>query len=328
MSRTDCRPFKSERARERYLAFYDGEAARLWPADHESRTLVTEDGETFVRVGGPPDAPPLVLLPGSRANSLCWAAMIPELSRNFRTYALDAAYDVGRSVSSRPIDSASDVTRWLDGVLDCLGLERVNLMGLSLGGWAAAEYALRRPNRLTRVVWLAPAGVVLPISVGFIARSLPCLIPTRATLGGFLCWIMPDASSSTGPVREYCDRALEDLLLSAASFAPRPMPGGTPRVLTDAELTSIEVPVLYVVGEHERVCSGARPALSRLEACAPEIETLLVDDAGHDLFWVKAAEVARRVTQFLDACGAPSNNGIEPTARAPYDAILASRKNA
>ena len=177
----DPHPFRSAEARERYLAFYD-EHAKSWPVASEARTVHTDDGDTFMLISGPVDAPPLVLLPAGRTNSLCWTPVIEALSESFRTYAVDAIYDDGRSMSSRPIKTTADATGWLDRLFDALELaDGVNLMGVSFGGWLAAEYLLHAPERLAKVVWLSPAGVVLPMSGEFLARSMMCLVPSELT---------------------------------------------------------------------------------------------------------------------------------------------------
>jgi len=293
-------PFKSQEARSRYLTLYDSQA-RDWPVVSEELTISTDDGDTFMRISGPVDAPPLVLLPASRASSICWVSMIEALSERYRTYALDAIYDVGRSVNRRPIKSVDDATRWLDNVFTELGLSRdINLMGLSLGGCTAAEYVLHAPKRLAKAVWLAPAGVVAPISGGFITRSLPCMVSSRA-FEPFMRWVMSDAAASSGRSRALYDGAVEDVILGAECYALRPMPGGAPREFRDEELASIAVPTLYVVGEHERVCSDPHKALSRLAAVAPQIQTALVPGCGHDLFWMQPDMVSRHVLDFLDA---------------------------
>jgi len=293
-------PFKSEEAQARYLALYD-EQARAWPLASEQALVSTEDGDTFVRISGPADGPPLVLLPASRASSICWISMIEMLSERFRTYAVDAIYDVGRSVNRRPIKTVDDAIRWLDNLFDELGLSSgVNLMGLSLGACTAAEYVLHAPRRLAKAVWLAPAGVVAPISAGFILRSLPCMVSPRA-FEPFMRWIMSDVASSSGDARAHYDRAVEDVVLSTQCYKMRPMPGGAPREFRDDEFATIDTPVLYVVGENERVCSNAHKALSRLNAVAPQIRTELVDGCGHDIFWMRPDDVSRHVLNFLDA---------------------------
>jgi pimeloyl-ACP methyl ester carboxylesterase len=47
-------------------------------------------------------------------------------------------------------------------LLDLLGLQRVNLVGLSMGGWMAAAFASQHSDRLRRLVLVAPAGLKVP----------------------------------------------------------------------------------------------------------------------------------------------------------------------
>ncbi len=49
--------------------------------------------------------------------------------------------------------------KWLDDVLDGLKLERAALVGVSLGGALALDYAVRRPERVDRLALLAPSGI-------------------------------------------------------------------------------------------------------------------------------------------------------------------------
>ncbi|WP_309894679.1 hypothetical protein [Archangium sp.] len=63
----------------------------------ESRTVDTSLGRTFVRVSGPPEAPPLVLLHGIGSNSLTWDDNVAALAGSFQVHAVDAVYDHGRS---------------------------------------------------------------------------------------------------------------------------------------------------------------------------------------------------------------------------------------
>ena len=47
------------------------------------------------------------------------------------------------------------------GLLDRLGIEAVDLVGFSLGGWIAAELAARHPKRVRKLVLVSPAGLVV-----------------------------------------------------------------------------------------------------------------------------------------------------------------------
>ncbi len=294
----ESHPFKSAEARERYLAFYEQACARQWPIESETRTVTTPDGDTFMRVSGPSDAPPLVLLPGGRTNSLCWSPMIEALSQGFRTYALDAIYDDGLSVNRVPIKTPDDVSRWLDGLFDELGLDDgVNLMGVSFGAWASAEYALRHPDRLAKVVWLSPAGTVANISGKFVTFGMMCMIPSERSFGAFTRWIMPYAAKHDP---EFVAEAVKEMVVSEKCFKFRSWPGG-PRKLTDEELAGLQMPVLYMVGDHERVCAKPLEAVARVRSVAPQIEVEVFSEAGHDLGWRRPDDVAARTVGFLEA---------------------------
>jgi pimeloyl-ACP methyl ester carboxylesterase len=67
----------------------------------------------------------------------------------------------GDSGDSDAIDTVEDhVLHYMD-LFDRLGLENFDLAGFSLGGWLAAEFAIRQPQRLRRLVLVAPAGLVV-----------------------------------------------------------------------------------------------------------------------------------------------------------------------
>jgi pimeloyl-ACP methyl ester carboxylesterase len=293
-----CYPFRSARARDRYLAFYDDRAARRWPVVSEDRTVRTGDGETFVRVSGPAGAPPLVLLPGVRTNSRGWSPMVAGLSSAYRTYAVDPIYDIGRSVSVRPIVSRDDVMAWLDGLLDALDLHTgVNLMGVSLGSHVAAEYAMHAPDRLSKVVWLSMTMGVSPANTANAVLSI-CVIPSRTTMAIPWRWLFPYAARSTGMARTMFDDSMEEMILFLKCCRMKPPPSGVLRVLSDSDLRGMKVPVLYIAGANDRVCSTAR-AVERLAAVAPDIETAVVPDAAHDACWVQPDMVGSRVMGFL-----------------------------
>jgi len=65
----------------------------------------------------------------------------------------------GESQGIEAIDDVEDAAFFVLDVLDKLGFEVVDLMGLSLGGWMAAELAVRWPERVRRLVLVNPVGL-------------------------------------------------------------------------------------------------------------------------------------------------------------------------
>jgi pimeloyl-ACP methyl ester carboxylesterase len=89
-----------------------------------------------------------------------WLGFHEALAERFRVIA-PAHPGFAASVGIDEIDSMEDmVFHYLD-LLDHLGLAKVNVVGVSLGGWIAAELATRYPDRIKRLVLGAPAGIWL-----------------------------------------------------------------------------------------------------------------------------------------------------------------------
>ena len=166
-------PFKSVCAKKRYLNHYD-RRAESWPVPADTMTVPTSYGKTFVRVSGPADGPPLVLLPSTSANTLIWLPNVAALSKDYRVYAVDNIYDFGRSVYTREITSPTDLVDWLDDLFTQLELgDSINLMGLSYGGWLTSQYALNHPERLRKIVLLAPVATVHQLPGEWAWRAIP-----------------------------------------------------------------------------------------------------------------------------------------------------------
>jgi len=77
-------PFRSAKAKEMYLESYY-RMSMQWPVASETQFVETSFGRTFIRMSGPIDGPPLVLLPGANATSLMWFPNIEALSESYRT---------------------------------------------------------------------------------------------------------------------------------------------------------------------------------------------------------------------------------------------------
>lgn len=60
------------------------------------------------------------------------------------------------------LDGFEDLVIHYDELLNVLELERVHVVGYSLGGWLAAEFAAFYPNRLKSLTLMVPAGLRIP----------------------------------------------------------------------------------------------------------------------------------------------------------------------
>jgi pimeloyl-ACP methyl ester carboxylesterase len=291
-------PFKSETAKERYLDYYD-KRAQEWPVDSESRMVETSFGKTFVRICGLPSGPPLVLLPSVSASSLIWLPNVQALAEQYRIYAVDNIYDFGRSVNTRSIKNSDDMVNWLDELFTALDLgDRINLVGLSFGGWLTSQYSLKRPNRVNKAVWLAPVATICEIPGEWAWRAIISVLPHRYFMNKFMVeWLFEDLSERNDEISvSQLDKIVDDAMMGLKCYKFR-MPV-TPSVLTDNELQGIRVQTLFLVGENEKLYPANR-AVERLNTLAPQIQTEIIPNAGHDLTIVQADMVNRKILDFL-----------------------------
>jgi pimeloyl-ACP methyl ester carboxylesterase len=239
-----------------------------WPVPHTEHRIATSLGDTFVVACGPTDAPPVVLLHGSGANSAIWRQDAATWSTTMRVYAVDLPGEPGLSTPARPRLDSDAYVEWLTEVLDGLGVDRVSLVGVSLGGWLATRVAIRRPERIDRLVLLSPSGIGRQKS-GTLLVALALLpfgrrgreLAMRKVLGGQV------SGTAAG----------EYVLLIHEHFRPR-----TERVpvFTDTELARLGAPTLVVVGRDDALLNSMETK-RRLEQHAPHATVELVPHAGH-----------------------------------------------
>ncbi|HEV2642059.1 MAG TPA: alpha/beta fold hydrolase, partial [Candidatus Elarobacter sp.] len=105
-----------------------------------------------------PGAPVVLLLHGlGHWTDAAWGRLVPQLDPALRYVAFDLP---GFGASDKP-DAAFDLPyfrRVLDDVVAALGLDRFALVGHSLGGFIAADYAGAHPARVTHLALIAPAA--------------------------------------------------------------------------------------------------------------------------------------------------------------------------
>ncbi len=254
--------------RERYLAFL-----KHWPVPHRQLRVPTCEGETFIIASGPEDGPAVLLFHGSMANSASWIADIAAWSRHFRVFAVDVIGDAGLSAPSRPPLVSDAYALWVDDVMQALSLTRASLVGVSLGGWLALDYATRRPDRVESLAVLCPAGVG-PQKIGFVFKVAPLRL-----FGG---WgrrkaaeiVLGRAPANPSPAVRFF---MDFIALIHRNFRPRKVKFP---IFSDEALKRLAMPTMAILGGRDVLLDSAATR-KRLERNVPQAEIRYFPEAGH-----------------------------------------------
>jgi pimeloyl-ACP methyl ester carboxylesterase len=142
---------------------YGATASPDWRETDWSRELksVEIDGirVNYVDVGSGDDEEPAVLVHGLGGQWQNWLENIPRLALDRRVVAMDLP---GFGLTPEPADEKITIPgygRCVNALCEKLGLETVELVGNSMGGFVAAEVAIQFPERVNRLVLVSAAGI-------------------------------------------------------------------------------------------------------------------------------------------------------------------------
>jgi 3-oxoadipate enol-lactonase len=266
----------------------------------QSGTVQTNGQVLYYEVHG--EGPALVLVMGIGYDSSLWTlAQVPALSTQFRVVLVDNR-DAGRSSKARQPYTIADMADDLAGLLDALQIQHTHLLGLSMGGMIALEFALRHRERLDRLVLTgtgaAPArSAIDPIQIWNWIKTHD---PTGDIFGGHQLVSL----FSTAFLRNH--QAVRDTTTLLANN-PNPMSPQAYQRQADAylqfdaldQLAAITAPTLVIVGEQDLLTP---PWIAREVADAiPEAryETIQGDGSSHVLPIERPTEFNQLVLDFL-----------------------------
>lgn len=124
------------------------------------------------RVAGSGD--PVILLHGIGGFLEYWDANIEALAQEQQVYALDML-GFGRSTKAPAAYTLTFLAQSVQAFADAMQLDRVSVVGLSLGGGVALQFARMFPPRVRKLVLVASAGLGRRIGVSLRLLTLPIL---------------------------------------------------------------------------------------------------------------------------------------------------------
>lgn len=301
-------------------------AALPWILRIEPRTLGEEsrrrlpctwanlkDGRTCFDLEGKPPAEVVVFVHGFNSPSYVWGklpSMLREAGYMTMTYDL-----FGRGGSDRPwADYDLDLyERQLDALMRKTGLHRpVHLVGLSMGGIIAAEFALRRSDLVASLTLIDPAGF---------QQQMPPLtgLLTMPLVGDWLMQVFGGRIALASHADLLHDKyRVGDLL---RQFEPQFEIAGSRRALLStlrnmpladfteryAELGRTTLPIEVIWGRDDEVTPFANSALAM--HLLPKARLDPIDGAGHLAHYEQPDLVMDRLLPFLRSVDAPLQEG-------------------
>ena len=253
--------------------------------------------------------PTVLLLHGGGAGGAMWFRQIAELSKRFRVIAPDNPIFGLSSRPARVLAIPEVTTGFVESFLDALGIEKVHLAGLSMGGFAAARFAGENPERVERLALLDSAGFGRDLPWGFRLSSLPVLKylltrPQRWLHEKFFAAVEV-VHADTEHNDAYLRYAFEVTRNDGHSIAVRQnMPvfagiRGQRNLFSDEELATIRTETLVIWGEKDRFFP--LPHARRAASLIPDSKLVVLPDSGHVIPLDQPEEVNRLLSDFFES---------------------------
>ncbi len=283
--------FKSPEGRDRYISAYDAVLSK-WDTPFKELDVATRFGDTHIIVSGPKDAFPLVLLHAANLSSTVWFPNIKELSRQFHTFAVDIIDNAGKSKPTTVFKTKEDPAVWLQEVLDGLCLDRVNIAGLSYGGWIALNFALNAPDRVNKLIMISPASPFVDFHQSFFFRLLPAAIFPAAPLIRY-------SLQAFFSKRFNVDKTfMAQMVAGMKYFRPIIEKGALPVPFSSEELKSLRIPAMLLLAKGE-IAFDSQAAYDRALQFVPGVQAELWPDVGHALTMEQPEKANTRMLEFL-----------------------------
>ncbi|HEX4344867.1 MAG TPA: alpha/beta fold hydrolase [Solirubrobacteraceae bacterium] len=262
--------------------------------------------------------PVVVLLHGLAGCWQNWLETIPALARDHRVIALDLP---GFGASQMPAETISmpGYARLLDELFVTLGIDSATLVGSSMGGFVAAEFAIRYGAQVQRLCLCSPAGLSMEHMRNERNQGFRAQIENYLFFG--TGWL---ASKSDRVVRS--ERMRHALLMLVAAYPERlPSPlvveqvrGAGKPGFADAldamtcyplrdRLGEIACPTLVVWGELDRLVP-LRDA-GEFEWLIPHARKIVYEDTGHLVMLERPARFNADLRAFLEERPGPQKPG-------------------
>lgn len=254
------------------------------------------------RTAGPEDGPPVYFLHGFLGAAGDWDDVVEPLAETQRCVILDLPGHGWRANESDPLFQRGAFARALRDLARSLGDDSLALVGYSMGGRLALEYAVTYPDAVEK---LALVSTSPGIEQGVDRAARRALDEARAAqiLSNGLEVFLREwyAMPLFHPLNRQSD-LFEELIAGRAQNNPAALaaalrafsPGVQPCYIAD--LPKLTVPVLLVAGEHDDAYVKSNASMA---AQLPNATRMVIPESGHAVHLTHPRELQTALTRFL-----------------------------
>jgi pimeloyl-ACP methyl ester carboxylesterase len=241
------------------------------------------------------EGPALVFAHGLGGNHLVWWQQVPYFRERYTCITYDAP---GFGVSGEPPGEDWTFVDCLAGLLDTLEIDRVRLIGQSMGGVSVLPFTLRHPERVAALVM---SSTMLPLALPDGAEDRRLSPEERQAMVDR--GVVPSAGGTMAreqPTLQFLYNELS--ALNTRYYAGNWPPGGlrVPKVKGD-ELRDYRTPTLFILGEDDPIFPPA--LLEQAVVLVPGARAVRFPRRGHSVYFEEADGWNRAVDSFLNEVG-------------------------
>ena len=252
------------------------------------------DGQIYYEVAG--QGPAVVLIHGGQMDSRMWDDQFAVLVQRFRTIRYDVR-GFGKSPdATRPYSDVEDLNR----LLDHLSVAQASLVGLSLGGRIAIDYALSHPARVQALVLVGPglSGYPWP------AESMQQMwaIIEKARDQGYIqaaeAWLKHPYMVPAMENPTLALRIRQIALENGHAWLQNPYLERPLKPPAAERLAEIQAPTLILLGSRD--VPDIQRIVERLGQGIPGVQKVVIEGSGHIVNMERPIEFEAAVLPFLE----------------------------
>ena len=257
------------------------------------------------------NGPPIILIQGFGSRKEGFKCQIPALSEYFKVITFDNR-GAGKSERVKEPYTMETLADDIKGLLDFLEVKKAHILGLSMGGMIAQQFALQHPEYVNKLVLIntvsgAPDNVGLELLKKNRLEQLELIKtdPEKAFWDNARIWFYHEYRKElkANPQKKFFgmwsaeDEIQESMILMPTSIDIELQIEALKGFNTMERLKEIKNPTLLLAASHDKVC--AKSTMAEMHKRIPNSIFRIIEKAGHESPKTRATEVNSIIIDFL-----------------------------